>query len=236
MFRYYFIRFFMRLIQHILLLSITVFGKENIPGKGPYIVVLNHTSVVDTPVLMLAFPPMKWSFFAVDKWRTHPIYGPIMGWLGAIYVKRGEVDRATLRQAMNAIKDGMVFGLAPEGTRSATGSLLEARDGAAYLASRANVPILPVGIVNNDRLFTNFKKFRRTRAEIHIGEPFMLPELGRRAKGADLTAYTHLIMAKIAAQLPESYHGVYAASPAVAALQRGEEAWPYCYEPLLTQS
>ncbi len=226
----------MIVIRHILLMRLTVFGKENIPTEGAYIVVLNHTSVVDTPVLMLAFPPMEWSFFAVDKWREHSIYGPIMGWLGAIYIKRGEVDRRTLRQALDAIKEGTVFGLAPEGTRSFTGSLLEARDGAAYLASRANVPILPIGVVNNDRLFVNFKKFRVTKSEIHIGEPFMLPDIGRRAKGADLAAYTHLIMAKIAAQLPESYHGVYADSPAVAALQRGEEAWPYCYEPISAQS
>ncbi len=225
----------MIVIRHILLLRLTVFGKQNIPAQGSYIVVLNHTSVVDTPVLMLAFPPMRWSFFAVDKWRDHLIYGPIMGWLGAIYVKRGEVDRRTLRQALNAIKEGTVFGLAPEGTRSLTGSLLEARDGAAYLASRANVPILPIGVVNNDRLFANFKKFRVTKSEIHIGEPFMLPDIGRRAKGVDLTAYTHLIMAKIAAQLPESYHGVYADSPAVAALKRGEEPWLYCYEPISTQ-
>ena len=230
MFRYKLIRFAMHVVRFLLRFKIDVFGYENIPEQGPYIVVLNHTSVADTPVLLVSFPLMKWRFFAVDKWRTHPIYGPIMAWLGAIYVKRGEVDRNQLRRALVALKERVVFGLAPEGIRSFTGEMMEAKDGAAYLASRANVPILPVGLVNHDRLFHNVKKLKPTHGEVHIGEPFYLPDIGRRAKGEDLKAYTHLIMVKIAAQLPQRYYGYYANSPALAAILRHEDPWPYCYE------
>ncbi|MCP5094956.1 MAG: 1-acyl-sn-glycerol-3-phosphate acyltransferase [Chloroflexi bacterium] len=232
MFKYKLIRFSMNILNYILLVRTTVIGREHIPEKGPYIVVLNHTSVADTPILLINFPLIKWRFFAVEKWRKHPIFGPIMSWLGAIYVKVGEVDRKTLREAQQALKEEKAFGLAPEGRRSYVGSLIEAKDGAAYLASRANVPLIPVGLVNLDRLFTNFKRLKITRLEVHIGEPFQLPDIGRRAKGADLTAYTHLIMAKIAHQLPEQYHGFYANSPALAALQRGEDPWPHCYDPV----
>lgn len=230
MFRYRLIRAAMHLLRLILRMHITVHGRENIPQAGPYVVVLNHTSVADTPVLLITFPLMRWRFFAVEKWKYHPIYGPIMSWLGAIYVSRGEVDRNTLREAMKAIRDGTVFGLAPEGMRSFTGEMMEAKDGAAYLASRAQTPIVPVGLVNNDRLFPNVKKFKGTHVEVRIGEPFYLPELGRRARGVDLRAYTHLIMVKIAALLPARYHGFYAGSPALAALLRGEDPWPYCYD------
>jgi len=228
MFRYRLIRLAMNIAKAFLLARIKVINRHNIPAAGPYIVVLNHTSVVDTPVLLLGFPPMKWRFFAVEKWRDHPIYGPIMGWLGAIYIKRDEVDRRQLRQALKAIEDGRIFGLAPEGTRSKTGQMIAAKDGAAYLASRANVPILPVGLANNDLLFANVKRLRPTTIEIRIGQPFTLPQMDGRVRTADLPALTHYIMAHIAAQLPQRYHGVYADSPALTAVLRGEDPWPYC--------
>ena len=230
MFRYRLIRLAMQISRLLLLARFRVVGREHIPAHGPYIVVLNHTSVVDTPVLLLNFPLQKWRFFAVEKWRTHPIYGPIMAWLGAIYIERDKVDRSQLREALDSLKAGTVFGLAPEGSRSFTGQMMAAKDGAAYLASRAKVPILPVGLVNNDVLFANVVKFKPTTIEVRVGRPFHLPDLGRRVRSQDLAAYTHYIMVHIAAQLPPLYHGHYAGSPALAALRRGEDPWPYCQD------
>lgn len=207
-----------------------VSGRENIPAAGPYIIVVNHMSKADPPLLYIAFPPMHLRFFAGEKWESHPIFGPIMKMVGAIYINRGEVDRKALREATQALRNGSIFGLAPEGTRSRVGRLIEAKQGAAYLASRTNVPLLPVGVVNTDQVGENLKRLRRTSMAVHIGEPFLLPDLGRRAKGRDLDAYTHLIMVHIANLLPERYHGYYADSPALAALQRGEDPWPYCLQ------
>jgi len=229
MLRYRFARAVLKLIQ-LLLARLTVTGREHIPARGPYLVAVNHMSVADTPILLIAFPPLAWRFFAGEKWQDHWLYGPLMGWLGGIYINRGEVDRRALGEALNALKNGAVFGLAPEGQRSYVGYLQPAKDGAAYLASRAGVPIVPVGLVNSDALFSNVKRLHRTRLEVHIGKPFTLPDLGRRVKSRDLSAYSHLIMAHIAAQLPERYHGVYANSPALRALQTGEDPWPYCQE------
>ncbi|MCP4415242.1 MAG: 1-acyl-sn-glycerol-3-phosphate acyltransferase [Chloroflexi bacterium] len=225
----------MHIVRTIVLTRLEVVGRENIPAKGPYIVTLNHTSVADTPLLLLGFPLVKWRFFAGEKWRSHPIYGPIMGWLGAIYINRGEVDRRGLRDAMTALEEDGVFGLAPEGSRSKNGQMNEAKVGAAYLASRANVPILPVSFKNNDQIFANFKQLRSTKVKLTIGELYTLPEIGRRVKGADLAAYTHLIMVKVAALLPPRYHGVYADSPALAALQAGEDPWPACQASIQTE-
>lgn len=228
MFRFRLIRFIMNIIRLALLARIKVTGLENLPRKGPYIVVLNHTSVIDTPVLLLAFPLVQWHFFAVEKWREHPVYGPIMTWLGAIFIKRNEIDRAQLRRAMDVLEGDIAFGLAPEGTRSKDGKMKDAKDGAAFLAYRTKAPIIPVGLVNNDRLFANFKKYKITQLEIRIGEPFHLPDVGRRAKSESLVAFTHLIMVRIAALLPQRYHGDYQDSPALAALQAGGDPWPHC--------
>lgn len=229
LFRYRLVKLAMIIVRIILLARIRVQGLENIPNR-PYIVVLNHTSTVDTPVLLMTFPVQKWRFFAVEKWKYHPIIGPIMGWLGAIYIACGDADRQAIRLALNSIEEGVAFGLAPEGTRSRTGQMMAAKDGAAYLASRANVLVLPVGLANCDQIFVNFKQLKSTEIHVNIGEPFMLPNMGRRVRARDLPAYTHYIMAHLAAQLPARYHGMYADSPALAVLERGEDPWPVCLE------
>lgn len=226
--RYRIMKVAMTICRLLLLARIEVHGREYIPSSGPYIVVLNHTSAVDTPVLLLAFPLQRWRFFAVEKWRRHPIFGPLMGWLGAIYIARDEVDRHQMRQALDAIAQGTAFGVAPEGTRSKTGQMNAAKDGAAYLAARTGVPILPVGLENTDVLFTNFKRLKGTAVRVHIGPPFHLPPLEHRVRSQDLPTYTHYIMAHLAAQLPARYHGAYADSPALAALQQGSDPWPFC--------
>ena len=228
MFRYHLTRFIMHIVRLLLLVRILVYGRENIPARGPYLVALNHMSAADTPILLLSFPVVEWRFFAGEKWRSHPIYGPLMAWLGAIYINRGEVDRRALKEALAALQAGKVFGLAPEGSRSKQGALKPAKEGAAYLASRAGVPVLPVGLVNSDQLFANARRLRPTTIEVHIGEPFLLPDVGGRARGPELAAYTHLIMVKIAALLPQRYHGAYKDSPALQAFLAGEDPWPYC--------
>ena len=210
------------------LANVVVFGKENIPTEGPFLVTVNHMSAADTPLLFVSFPTQEWRFFAGEKWQDHWLWGPMMGSLGAIYIKRDELDRGAILEALTAVKEGAVFGLAPEGKRSKGGEMQEAKSGAAYLASRSGAPILPVGLVNTDILFANVRRFKRTTVEVHIGEPYYLPDLGRRARSADLDAYTHLVMVHIAALLPQRYHGVYRDSPALKALLAGEDPWPFC--------
>ena len=227
MIRYHLARFVFSIVQF-LLTDLKVEGREYIPPEGPYIVTVNHMSAADTPIMLLAFPAQRWVFFAGEKWQDHWLWGPIMGWLGAIYINRGEIDRAAIKKALRAIKEGFVFGTAPEGTRSKVGHLQPAKDGAAYLAGRGQVPIVPVGLINSDVLFANVRRLKRSKIEVRIGEPYMLPDLGRRLRSRDLGAYTNLIMVKIAALLPERYHGYYQDSPALQALLSGEDPWPYC--------
>lgn len=226
--RYRLMKLAMTVCRLILLVRIEVHGRNHIPPTGPYLVVLNHTSAVDTPVLLLSFPLQEWRFFAVEKWQKHPVFGPLMAWLGAIYIARDRADRRQMRQALQAIGQGVAFGLAPEGTRSRNGQMMAAKDGAAFLADRTGICIVPVGLENCDILFANVKRLRRTTIHVHIGPPFQLPQQTRRSRSEDLPALTHYIMIHLAAQLPPRYHGIYADSPALAALLRGEDPWPAC--------
>ena len=222
-------RAFVRIVM-VLFGRLNVVGLENIPAEGPYILAINHMSKADPPLVWISWPRVRIRFFAAEKWEKHLIFGPLMKHSGAVYINRGEVDRNALRQALTALKEGAIFGLAPEGTRSKVGALIEARDGAAYIASRADVPIVPVGMVNTDLLGHNMTHLRRTVVETRIGKAFELPKTSKRLKSGELAAYTHLIMIQIAELLPEHYWGYYADSPALEALLKAEDPWPYCLE------
>ncbi len=203
---------------------------DNVPEKGPYLLVVNHMSKADPALIMYAMPGVRLRFFAGEKWKRHLLFGPLLGLKGGIFIQRGEVDRVALKEALDSLRQGGEFGLAPEGTRSRVGALIKARDGAAYLATRSNVPILPVGIINTDIIGYKMAHLRKTDLIINFGKPFDLPDINHRPKGEELAAYTHLIMVHIAALLPERHRGYYANSEALKALISGEDPWPYCFE------
>jgi 1-acyl-sn-glycerol-3-phosphate acyltransferase len=232
MWRFRVSRFFFKIIQ-VILTRLVVEGRENIPTQGPYILVTNHMSTADTVLVFVGFPAQKWRFFAGEKWHQHPLWGPLMSWLGVIFINRGEIDRRALREALAVLADGTVFALAPEGTRSKTGAMMAAKDGAAFLASHARhngraVPLLPVGLNNTDVLFAQTRRLRRPIITMRVGSPFTLPDLGHRPRGRDLSAYTHLIMIQIAALVDPRHRGIYSDSPALQAYLAGEDPWPYC--------
>jgi 1-acyl-sn-glycerol-3-phosphate acyltransferase len=183
-------------------------GLENFP-EPPYIVAINHLSVFDTPVLLTVCPHTIRALTAA-KHKRNPIYAPLLVIMGSIWVRRGEVDRRALREALDVLKQGGVLGLAPEGTRArGTYALQEGKTGTAYLATRADVPIVPVGLAGTERIKDNLFRLRRTYVRAVVGEPFRLPENGR-VRGQKLHEYTDLIMRRIAELLPEEYRGVYA--------------------------
>jgi 1-acyl-sn-glycerol-3-phosphate acyltransferase len=184
-------------------------GLENLAIEPPYIVALNHTSVFDTPVMLTVIRHRVMAFTA-DKHKQSPLYGPLLVAMGTIWVRRGEVDRQALREALMWLDQGGVLGVAPEGTRArGPYALQKGKPGIAYLATRADVPVLPVGISGSERLKGNLPRLRRTDLRVAVGEPIRLPKSGR-VRGAELREYTDLIMARIADLLPEEYRGAYA--------------------------
>jgi 1-acyl-sn-glycerol-3-phosphate acyltransferase len=183
-------------------------GLENFPNP-PYILVTNHLSIFDTPLLLSVCPDTIRAFAAL-KHRRNPLYGTLLSAMGSIWVKRGAIDREALRQALNVLKRGEVLGMAPEGTRSRlTHALQQGKTGPAYLATRADVPLVPVGITGSECIAHNMSRLRRTPVRIDVGQPFCLPESGQ-VRSPKLKEYTELIMERIAELLPARYRGAYA--------------------------
>lgn len=210
-----FVRFFRWLSNAAFtLLSIRkIEGLKNIPSQGPYILVSNHLSRVDAPLLLTIVRNNNVSGWAASKYRTHPLFGPIVRLGGGIFIRRGEVDRDALTAAVAWLREGNIFGIALEGTRSKTGALIRAKTGAAYLADQAKVPIVPIAIMGTESIMRNLLRLRRSRLAVHVGVPFYLPPLQENERTKGLRRHADEIMCRIAAMMPPTYHGAYADHP-----------------------
>lgn len=180
-------------------------GVEHVPRSGAFLLVANHCSQLDPPLLGWATGYQVdriVHFMAKDEMRRWPVIGWLADRAGVFFVRRGERDRAAQRLALDLLADGRPVGVFPEGTRSRDGRMRAARPGAALLAMRSGVPIVPVGIAGTNRLFSG-RLPRRSKVTFRIGEPFTLEHqpTGRLDREA-LTRGTERIVAEIAALLP----------------------------------
>jgi 1-acyl-sn-glycerol-3-phosphate acyltransferase len=120
-------------------------------------------------------------------------------------------------------KQGML-GIAPEGTRSRVGKLIQAKPGVAMLAEKANVPIIPVAIRGSEDAMRKILSLQRPKLIVRFGKPFMLPPMQRENRDVSLQANTDEIMCRIAALLPPEYHGYYATNPRLKEILSENEA------------
>ncbi len=188
-------------------------GLENLPRDCPYILVGNHLSIVDAPLAYLYLGGPQITGFVASKWRYHPFYYPIIRLAGGIFIRRGEVDRMALQAAIDWLRAGKCFGMAPEGTRSRVGVLQRGKTGAAYLASQVDAPLVPMAMIGTDRAFPSLLRLRRPELILRIGEAFRLPPVAEGDRSQVLRHQTDEIMCRIAALLPPRYWGFYTNHP-----------------------
>lgn len=203
----------------------TAEGLENLPDTGAFLLAGNHMSMVDIPLGFAYLGDPNIRGWAAAKWSSHPLFAPIVHVGGGVFIRRGEVDRSSLREAIDWLKSGKPFALSPEGTRSRNGALQRGKTGAAYLAAEADVMVVPLGIIGTDQAFrTLFLKFRRPKLTLRIGEPFKLAPLDENLRSASLRENTDEIMCRIANLLPSRYWGYYADYPRLMDLQKTQSA------------
>jgi 1-acyl-sn-glycerol-3-phosphate acyltransferase len=194
-----------------ILFSWKVEGRENIPLTGPVVLVTNHVNLFDPFFLIYSFP--RWiNFMAKEELFRSPFLRPWLRWAGSLSIRRGGkiIDKQKmLRSARDALEKGVILGMFPEGGRSRDGKLREGKTGSAVIASRTNVPILPVGIVGTDKIEGMSWLWKRPRIVVNIGESFKLPPNHSRMSKSQMQLLTTQLMREIAALLPPEYQGAY---------------------------
>jgi 1-acyl-sn-glycerol-3-phosphate acyltransferase len=200
-----------------ILAPVQAYGLENmeLAGPGGFIVAANHISYWDPPLMFVYIPRgRKMSALGADKYRHHRFFAFILRLVGVIWVNRDTPTPASIKAAVQVLRNGEILGVAPEGTRSReTHALLEGKTGAVYLALTAGVPIVPVAMIHNDHILSDLKHLRRSYAIIKFGKPLRFPTPARQERDAKLEEYTTELMCQIAALLPPEYRGVYANHP-----------------------
>jgi 1-acyl-sn-glycerol-3-phosphate acyltransferase len=192
-----------------LLTRVDARGLERVPQEGPVVMAANHTTIFEGPLLMARFPRHPLTAMAKQEFRG-TLVGKLLEAMGAVYVARGEIDRAALRELLRRLKAGGAVGLAPEGTRSRSGKLLKGKDGVAYLALQSDAWIVPVATWGQEKILSEWKRLRRPRVYLRVGEPFKIEREPDKSRGQTLEEATERIMVSLARLLPAEYRGYYA--------------------------
>ena len=132
-----------------------------------------------------------------------------MEWYGVIWLHRGRPERRAVRAALDGFAEGRIIVIAPEGRYSLIGGLEEGSHGAAYLAFKADVPIVPVVVIGteNAHVYGHMRRWQRAPVTFRVGKAFRLSQQADRREV--MREGTHQIMVSLANLLPESYHGIY---------------------------
>jgi 1-acyl-sn-glycerol-3-phosphate acyltransferase len=190
--------------------KIDVQGLENIPAEGAVIVASNHLSAWDIPSLGMMANRM-FHYMAKAEYAKNGFLRWLFTNLEAFFVRRGEGDMDAIRNALAVLKAGQVLAIYPEGHRSDNHQLIEAHEGFALIAFKANAPVVPVATWGSEFVGKGFRfVFRRPVLHIRFGAPIHLVPSGARYTREDLASATRLIMGTIAGMLPPHYRGVYA--------------------------
>lgn len=151
----------------------TVEGRENLPD-GAFVLTPVHRSYIDTPISTWV-QVRRMRYLGKDSMWKFEGLGKMFTAMGAIPVSRGSIDREALKRCIDVLESGQPLVLFPEGERKDGLTVKPLMDGAAFLAAKAGVPLVPVGIGGSDRAMPREARFVYPRkVHVIIGEPFMV--------------------------------------------------------------
>lgn len=225
------VRFFLKRLSILAFSALTrleILGEENLPPKGPLLVVGNHFSFID-PVAVVRMSPWPVEFVGGAETPHAPLWSRIIPFLWGYHkLYRGTGAHSALRNSEQILKSGGILNIFPEGGNWAT-VLRPPRPGTAFLAARTGAPILPVGFFGFTQVFPHLGRGKRARVTINIGKPigpFHAEGSGRRLRQR-LDEIGHEIMHQVAELLPAEMRGYYSDDPALREAARASERYPW---------
>jgi 1-acyl-sn-glycerol-3-phosphate acyltransferase len=181
-----------------------------VPAQGPLIVASNHINILEVPIIYTRLAPRPMTGFS----KTESWDNPFLAWLfdlwGIIPIRRGEADKTALKKGLQALEQGFILTIAPEGTRSRDGRLQAGRPGIVMLALISGAPILPVVHYGHEDFKKDFRKLRRPEFYALVGRPFRLQKPEYKVTSEIRQKMVDEIMYQMAQLLPPAYRGVYA--------------------------
>jgi 1-acyl-sn-glycerol-3-phosphate acyltransferase len=185
--------------------KVEISGLENVPPAGRTSIMINHISYLDPVVVTYAIT----SRYVISLSKAENFRMPLIRWLlntwGGYPINRGSYDRKALTQTVELMKSGQLVLMAPEGTRHPEG-LAPAKDGLAYVATKADAVIVPTAICGAQDWKQRFKRFRRAYASINFGKPFRFKTEGRkRIPREELALMIEEAMYQLALSIPEQF-------------------------------
>jgi 1-acyl-sn-glycerol-3-phosphate acyltransferase len=207
-------RFILRLILNIIA-HVEMSGFENVRSGNGYVIAANHIGRLDAALAYYVLDRPDIIMVVAEKYEKYAFFRWLVRITNGMFIDRYNADIAAIRTTLRRLNQGQILTITPEGTRSKSGNLIEAKPGGIYLAWKAGVPILPVAItgcedaVVKDRL----KHFRRLQIKVVAGPSFTLPAIAGKDREALMQYYTDEVMCRIAALLPEARRGFYSGYP-----------------------
>jgi 1-acyl-sn-glycerol-3-phosphate acyltransferase len=180
-----------------LLFGLSSRGRENVPKTGPVLLVANHSSFLDPP-LVGGMTPRQVSFMAKEELFRVPFLGALIRRLNARPVRREGADAGALRTSLRVLQDNGVLLVFPEGTRGPEGTLRDPKPGVGMLAVLSGAPVVPVLIEGSGRAWPRGQRLpRRARVTVTFGPPKVFERKDAEGRKTDYEAVSREMMAAI---------------------------------------
>jgi len=180
-----------------------------VPSRGPLILAANHVNFLDAPIIVTHLQPRAVTALVKEETWDSPLMSYLFNIWEGIPIRRGEADLQAFQKALQALQEGKILGVSPEGTRSGTGVLGKGHPGVVLLALRSGAPILPLVYYGGERFHHNIRRLRRTDFFIKVGNAFTLRPVPSPISREVRQRMVDEIMYQMAALLPPAYRGVY---------------------------
>ena len=175
-------------------------GVDNTPSTGPLVVVVNHSTFAEGPLVLGTLP--RGTVFLIKRELFVGPIGTILRRMGQLALNRDVPDRGPLMEAQRILRAGGVIGIFPEGHRG-EGQMTKAENGAAWLATSTGAAVLPIACRGTYRALGTPRRFR-PRVDILVGKPLVLPNQRGRAAVTAATEQIRVALADLVVELDEA--------------------------------